>query len=240
MLNWKFDNKLSTVKIFYILFVFFNIIIISWFMFNQPQHQEKAMKYLIFSLITVVAWTMDFVISKDKAHQSIINVVTIEKETILGKLPTSLNTLSKIFIIIFSVAVFFFISSTQQSIVSSPGFQIVELGSAGTGLLTLAIINSENLFFFGFIAPTLFGLLYFIFRKVPFIAFSGSLLFTSLIFMSYHILAYGFNDMISMLIVFGFGFMNTLWVLIMRNLLFCDAIHFSNNFSVELLREVGF
>ena len=209
-------------------------------MFNQPEYQAKAMKYLIFSLITLIVWTLDFTISKDKAQQGIINVVTIEKETILGKLPMSLNLLSKGFILIFAIAVFFFISSTQQSIVSSPEFQVIELGNTGIGILTLALVNSENLFFFGFLAPTLFGLFYFIFRKQPIIALFLAVILSASIFMSYHVLAYGFNDMISMMIVFGFGFINTVWVLIMRNLLFCDAVHFSNNFSIDLLKQVGF
>lgn len=229
-------NKLSTSKIFYLLFIFFNIIILSWFMFNQPAEQAKAMKYLIFSLITLIVWTLDFVISKDKAQKGIINVVTIEKETLLGKLPVSFNMFINIFIVIFSIAIFVFVSSTRQSIVGSPGFQIVELGMAGSGLLTLAIINSENLFFFGLLAPTMFGMFNFILRKNPVIALVLAGLITPTIFMLYHVLAYGFNDMVAMMMVFGFGLINVFWILVIRNILFCDAIHFSNNFAIDVMK----
>ena len=237
MFNMKMDNKLTPAKTLYLLLVLFNIIILSWFMFNQPAEQAKAMKYLIFSLISLIVWTMDFVISKDKSNLGIINFVTIEKETIIGKLPALIKGMSTAFIVVFSVAIFFFITATRQSIVGSPGFQIIELGQAGKAIITFAIINSENLFFFGFLAPTLFGLFNFIFRgNGGIIALGMASILAPVIFMLYHILAYGFNDMISMMVVFSFGFINVVWLLFMRNLLFSDAVHFSNNFAIEAMK----
>lgn len=235
--NFKLDNKLTPIKTMYLLLVIFNLIILSWYMFNQPAEQMKVMKYLIFSLISVIAWTMDFVISKDKNNVGIINFITIERETIIGRLPAMLRNMSNLFIVIFAVSIFFFITATKYSIVGSPGFQIVELGQAGTALITFAIINSENLFFFGFLAPTLFGLFNFIFKgNGGIIALSIASILAPTVFMLYHILAYGFNDMISMMVVFSFGFINVIWVLFMRNLLFSDAVHFSNNIAIETMK----
>ena len=227
--------------------IFVSTIILLWFRSNYPPYQQLADMYLIFFLIAVVAWNTDYITSiaarkkqtDPPPYTQVINTAFYNENTIIGPIPFFARVASLVFTFLFCVIIAFQIGTMNQSIIQIPAFQIIELGVAGKLIVTLAMTLGEDILFFGFLAPTISGVGRLISGGFQLVGFGLSLVVTPVIFMMFHFLVYGFQDVGGSLFTLIFAGVCVLWTLTMRNIIFPNALHATNNTVLEIAGAVG-
>lgn len=227
--------------------IFISTIILLWFRSNYPPYQQLADMYLIFFLIAIVAWNTDYITSiaarkkqtDPPPYTQVINTAFYNENTIIGPIPFFARVASYVFTFAFCVILAMQIGMMNQSIIQIPPFQIVELGAAGKIVVTLAMTLGEDILFFGFLAPTISGVGRLISGGFQLVGTGISLALTPFIFMMFHFLVYGFQDATGSAFTFIFGAVCVLWTLTMRNIIFPNAIHATNNVVLDIAGAIG-
>jgi hypothetical protein len=228
--NWVFNNEISLPKMIYILWIIFLLLLLSWFSINQPRLAEDSIWYFIFGAFGLIVWLIDFNIKQ--VGNELIST-SLWETSVFGKLKPMhylLLTTGSLFWAAFS---FFNTATSKQSIIGAPKvFQIIELGVTGDVLTSLSFAVMENLIFFYFIVPTIFGISYKASRS-PLISMITAVFIGGIfVFPIYHLLTYGLTDISATIGVMSFGFMNSLIVLLIRNPIFTDTWHIANNLGI--------
>jgi hypothetical protein len=114
-----------------------------------------------------------------------------------------------------------------MSIVSAPTFAAVDIGASGSAILSGLAGIIEDMMFWGFIGPTLFGIALALSGK-KIIGLAAAWGVTPFIFMIYHIGRYGASPTALDSVLF-FGFVAMTLVILLGSLMPTNAIHFANN-----------
>jgi hypothetical protein len=232
--EWVFKNEISLPKMIYILFIIFLLLLLSWFSINQPRLSESSLWYFIFGSFGLLLWLIDFNI-KRVGHEYIST--SLWEPSVFGKLKPwhyLAITMGSLFWAAFS---FFNTVGSKQSIIGAPKvFQIIELGVTGDILTTIAFALMENLIFFYFIVPTIFGIVYKPTRNPAIAMITAIFIGGIFVFPVYHFLNYGLTDVSATIGVMAFGMINSMIVLLLRNPIFTDTWHVANNLGILIAR----
>lgn len=165
---------------------------LNWMVANSTiDVKETANFYMILGLIFFGAFTADFVVKKTNRQfrgADIPDTVTYESESPLGfKMPRWAAFAIVIGSVLLGAWIFFNVGTKPtMSIVSAPTFAAVDLGSSGSAFLSGLAGIVEDMFFWGFIGPTLFGVALALSGK-KLIGLAAAWGVTPFIFMIYHI-----------------------------------------------------
>lgn len=231
----------------YLFLIFVISFILLWFRTNYPPYRELADLYLWFAAIGMIWWTTDFVVSlaasknqtNPPPYTQIINTAFYEKNTMFGPIPFSWRIGTYIFTAFVCVMLAFWIGAAETTIIGVPSFQIIDLGVTGIVIVTISMAIMEDIVFFGLLAPTVSGMGRVLSMGNQLIGAVLSLAVTPVAFMLYHFLVYGATDIPSSMFTWAFALVCTSWVLIMRNLIFVNALHITNNISLKVAHAFG-
>jgi len=128
-------------------------------------------------------------------------------------------------------------STYKQSIVSAPIFQAFPFATDPVFLSLMSGIVGliENLFFFGWMFPTVYANLS---KFGEYVSFPSSVMIVALVFMFYHWGVYGFADVVASTSVLMFGISNCILVYLFRSLTISNFWHFGNNFWISLSKLI--
>lgn len=222
-------GKVIGITIFLLLLASF-----SWITSNATlEAKATAEFYINLGMIFVGVFVIDAIFVKGMGRKmrdaDIPDTMTYEEQSPLGfKLPG----FAKILLVTGSLllAGYIFVSVGAQptmSIVSAPTFQLIDIGTTGSAFLSGSVGIVEDLFFFGFLGPTIFSLLFF-FTGKKILALGAAWVAAPVIFMLYHLGRYGASSA-ALDSVLVFGFVSMTLAIFLGNLLPVHAIHFGNN-----------
>ena len=232
--NWIFKNEISRIKVAYLLFLIFMNLMLLWFSINQPEFRSQSIWYFGLGTFGLIIWLIDFGIKN--IGKEMISTAFWE-DPVFGKWSPFTFAIFVAFAIGWSAFWFFATISTKVSVVATPQiFQVVELGIAGNILTTVAFAIMENVIFFYFIPPTIFGIFYLITRRASISLIGAVAISGFFVFPVYHFLAYGLTDIGATATVTLFGTVNSFFILVFRNPIFSDTWHAANNVAVNLAR----
>lgn len=231
----------------YFLLMFFMAIILLWFRSNYPTFENIADLYLWFIAFGFIFWTFDAVTSiaanknqiNPPPYTQIINTAFYEKNTIVGPIPLSMRIGSYIFIFFSCVFLALFIGTSKTMMVDMHTFQIIDLGVTGELIIATIMSFSEDIIFFGVIAPSVAGIGRLLSLGNQIIGAGLSLAVTPIAFTIFHILVYGATNVPASIFVFMFALVCTSWTLIMRNIIFCNFLHATNNLTLRVAGAIG-
>lgn len=225
------EKESSRYKIYYFLFIIFVFLFCFWAWIGNEAARSSIQFYLMFGIFALFFILFDNATSKTFEF---IDTVTIEEPRIEFLSPKTVLILS----IAFSLILSYNIITQKQAWIDYPKFQIFDSKTINAFLSgILGVI--ENWVFFGFLFPTIFAVLkYRRFGEIPSLILS--LMISSLSFSIFHIFVYGSN-ITAMFSTVSFAIVCCLMTYILRNLIFADVLHFSNNFVAYMVNAgVGF
>jgi len=234
-------DEIGLGKVLVILFYLFITLIILWFSANYPEEQATATWYFGLSMFGLIMITMDLVIKKAGGIKipDVPNTIIWEKGPLFAKFGKRWPIIMVGVAAAFAVGNFFLIGShTITQIVAAPTFQAVELGSAGTALMSGLAGISENMIFIYFLPATIFALIAY-FTKNPILALILAILISMPTFAVYHFLRYGTAQITNTVNVAIMAGIWTTIAFLTRNTLISDAWHFSNNAAIIYWSSVG-
>lgn len=238
------SDQLSRGKIFMLLYYMVAILIMLFFASN-PQDKGVSQFYMNLGIIGIVfVFFIDLVLVK-KANLRFRDVdvpdsVTKEAESpIFGHLPRIFNWIEIILaLLIVGFIVFNFSKTPTLQIVESPQFSIgVSLGNFGSALLSGIAGTLEDLLWFGLIPWTFIFAPVMIISRNYWLALILTFLIGPWIFMAYHFFTYP-GSQIALNSVLIYGYIFTALVIATGSLVLGSSIHFANNFSLTIFRQI--
>jgi len=207
-----------------ILFILFYAII------NAGASLKNILYFYIALLIGGGLFWIGYDMATPQKDPDMIDTVTVESD---APLSSGKNILVGIGL---SILLGYYITTTGQAFLSGSPFGVLinvfetNVGNAFTSGLVGMV---EVIVFFGVLFPTLYSLIYNYTDSVA-LTIPISLLAISLIFMSFHMVVYRY-DQSALMTVFMFGLLfQALPTLLTRNLTIALMLHFCNNFLVIL------
>ena len=229
MTQWQVSDSITTGKRIYIFVIIVFMLTLIWFTINYPAKADIAQIYWWLMMSSLIIWAIDLGLKKNGTE--LIDTGWFESESLIfGKIEGNKMLAFFALSVVVGLAVFSQIIFTGQSFVGTPvmSHQILDLGITGEVMLTTIAAVAEDLLFFGFIPFAIFGIL-FMLTKNPYIAFVFAIVFNPFIFMFYHFYVYGLENMSASVSVWVFALINTVIVMIMRNLMMTHFFHVFNN-----------
>lgn len=238
------SDNLNKAKVVAIL-VF--LLLLSFLVFltaNATQDvRNVANFYESLSIVGLIALLVDFGIKKTgfKVRRGgkdidFPDTIIYEKSSpYFRELPHTIKVL--IVVITFFIGGWLIVNITNApaaQIVDAPTFQLLDVGVQGNAFLSGIAGIAENWFFFGFLMPTLFAVLFIITRSF-WAATAAIIIVMPFIFVGYHFAVYG-ESTVALQAVYFMGLLWTGTTLALGNLLFADVTHFSNNFAITFAR----
>ncbi len=225
------SDKISIWKAVEIAWLVFALFFIIWYGINVPELQAKAQLFWWLGIFALGVIALDLIVKISGVE--FVDVILAEEPLIRLSKKTMLG------ILVFGAFItMFFMANTGYS-VSAPTFQIVQLGPAGDAILSFFAASMEDIVFFSIIPASVAGLAYFVFRN-PWISLFLFVVVSPFIFVLYHMLAYGFTDVVASTAVYVFGLEMMIWVLLFRNLAWPHIRHGFNNMSKILFSAMSF
>jgi len=234
MSKWNLgSDKITLTKI---VSIFMYLIITSflvWVIVNDPANFKYGLIYFSMMTLWFIATLFDFTFKNYFKGGDLIDTISEEpRQKRPFQILRNMSTLQYL-IIVFLICgtVFFSISSTGKLLVTAPTFQIMPFTQSVwySSFLVGLVGVMETLFFFGFIFPTVYALIYMRTREAIITLFA-SVLISAFIFMSFHSLVYGTANMMASISVFVFGIRECIFIYLFRSAFLPIMDHFTNNF----------
>lgn len=236
------ENTTGKAAHFTVILVILGVFAFSLANLTQPA-QQLANFFLLFSISPLVALIYDMVARQTKGKPEIPDTVTIEKHSIIfGEMGRTAKALVIGGSLMLGGALFLYIGGQSTlALVSSPTFQLISPGPAGSAFLSGAAGLIENLFFFAFGGPTFFVVLSRLLGNIPgrkAIALAMSVIFMAGVFTLYHVGVYG-ESAETLDTVFYFGLFCGGSTVVLGNIVPCHSLHFFNNFSIGFFTQTS-
>jgi hypothetical protein len=217
------SEEVTSAKIYYLITLFFVLAFLFYASIGATETQKNLLYfYILFGFtLGIVPLLFDFVSRKELP----LDTISIEDSPISPKVQLFLG-------IIASVALGYWMSVTQQAFVQAPQFSIFDtpLGNAVVSALCGGFI--ETIVFFGFIFPTIHGIVYDRTDNYYLAAFIA-IVATTAIFTGFHNWVYKYNES-ALLSVALFGLINCILALVIRSNVVNIFVHSTNNLMVVL------
>lgn len=228
------EDRWTKEKIFEVLFVLgMAAFVLIFYATNIPALMTSAQLYwwllmggmifIIFSFITpkVGDWIFDMPLWSE----SPVIPKQYDKWLLIGFIAIGLLT-------------FFIIGRTGYAIAGGVDFQIIEPGIWGEAILKFFCALPEDVIFFSVVPALIFLLAYGLTKNIPF-SFFLILLITPVVFLLYHTLHYGFENIVASTAVYLFGLELSGAILLFRKLLYAHLRHGANNASIALFKQMS-
>lgn len=222
-------DKLSVHRVRELMLLLLSLGVLSWFAVNIPNFFEVSRVWLILGLFAAVAISFSFIIKKIGNFN--LNMPLAET----GFLKIDRKYIFMFALVIFLVT-FFFVGRSQYSIFA-PKFQVIECDILCNTFLSIPTAIIENQVFFSVFYGLIFSFVL-LYTRSPLLALVISTFIMPLLFLAYHTLQYGFQDVVSSTAVVLFGIEQIAIMLLLRDMIVIHARHIGNNFAKELFSQM--
>jgi len=234
MSKWNLgSDKITTTKIVSIFIYLLITSFLIWVIVNDPMNFKYGLIYFSMMTLWFIATLFDLTFKNYFRGGDLIDTVSEEpREKRPFRILKNLTTFQYLLIVfVICGTVFFSIQSTGKLLVTAPTFQVLSFTQSlwYSSFLTGLVGVMETLFFFCFIFPTIYSLIYLRTREIILSLFT-SILITSLIFVGFHSLVYGTANIVASISVFIFGIRECIFIYLFRSAFLPIADHFTNNF----------
>lgn len=222
------SDKINIHKAREMILIVVAIIVIGWYATNYPKLWDDAKTFLFLIIGAGLSVTFSFIINRTKLN---FDVPLAEKPLFWTK---------RIIFIISAVgllASFFFLARTGYAI-ESQDFQLVELGIGGDAILKIFAAIAEDVLFFAVVPGLIFVIVFYFTKENAMIALIFVVILTPSVFVTYHTLRYGFDDIVKTTAVFLFGLEMTGWMIVFRDLIYVHARHIGNNVGQLIFKQM--
>lgn len=205
--------------------------LLTWYSVNVTGLFDASRTWLILGIFASVAVAFSFIIKRIGNFNFNIPIAG------RGFLPVPRKYIL-IFALILFVVTFFFIGRSPYAIFA-PVFQLVECNVFCNSVLSVPAAIIEDFIFFSVFYGAIFSLVL-LYTKSPVVALVISTISVPFIFLIFHLLVYGFSDVVNSTAVLIFGFEQVFIMLLFRDLIIVHARHVANNLSGEIFSQMSF
>jgi hypothetical protein len=231
-------DQITMGKLLFLVIIVFSIVVLAFYTINIPDVSQRAMIYWVLGVTSLAVWGVSKGVTKVKGID-FPNPIIFEADSMLGAVTRKKYAVFLLGSLIVGIWVFFSVASAPTlSILQAPKFQVIEVTTEVSAVLTFMSSLMEDFFFWGVVLSLIYGIVYIMSRSY-YISLGAAGFGAPLTFTLFHTLVYGTTNLPASTSIFVMGVLFSALVLITRNLTFPIIVHGLNNISLNVFSATG-